>query len=78
MTQDTRVVIAIPSFAWVKGWHATHQVYDAGAIALCHQGSPPHPKPDSCHSSLVPADKPFPGLLTVSRFSSQTGGTKPS
>jgi len=36
------VVIAIPSLSTVKGWHASHQLCDAGAIALLAQGDPPH------------------------------------
>jgi len=73
------MVIAIPSFALGQGvardapWGC-----DAGAIALCHQGDPPHPKPGSCHCNLALADRPLSRQLTVSRFSSQTRTTKPS
>jgi hypothetical protein len=41
--------MVIPSFALVKGWHAAHQVCDAGAISLLVQGDPPHPKFGLCH-----------------------------
>ena len=51
------IVIAIPSLAFVKGWHALHQVCGAGAIALLAQGGPPHPKHGLCHWSPVPAGR---------------------
>jgi len=41
----------------VKGWHAAHQVCDAGAISLLVQGDPPHPKFGLCHWSLVAVDR---------------------
>ncbi len=43
------IVIAIPSLAFVKGWHTLHQVCGAGVTALLAQGGPPHPRPGSCH-----------------------------
>ena len=45
------IVIAIPSLAFVKGWHALHQVCGGGAIALVVQGGPPHPMVGLCHWS---------------------------
>jgi hypothetical protein len=38
------VVIAIPSFSLVKGWHAPPNVRGAGAIVLLSHGDPPHSK----------------------------------